>query len=220
MPDSRIIETIPGKEVGLEDVDDKTFNRAWEITKELNENIRHYNEHQTKYRSLASQWLIGAFAAMGFVLISKIELPFEKLWLIAVISLVAASGIFQLWRMDIPVFQKIISAFFSSGLDLESKYRFLPPVKTKILKYVKNHNAGQTLFYFYFLIMAVFILIAANIIIYLTYIKDSVIGLISACTIIVLFLFFLHRYMRNRSIGVEAKYIKRKAYQMYNYKKI
>jgi hypothetical protein len=191
----------------LEKVSSILYDRVWGITKELNENIRHYNEHQAKYRSLASQWLLGAFAAMGFVLISNIELDFDKLWLVAVIASVAALGIFQLWRMDIPVFQSIIAAFFTSGILLESKYHFLPDVKLKILKYVKHHSASQSLFYFYYLIISVFILITASVIIYLTSINKNNGWIITASLIVMAFLLLLHRHMKIRSTRIGEKVV-------------
>src|SRR6188474_468000 len=87
---------------------EKNFDRIWEMTKEINENIRHYNEHQTKYRTLASQWLIAAMAGIGFLFDANTGLPFNNMVLIMLISLISALGILQLWRMDLVVFQRII----------------------------------------------------------------------------------------------------------------
>lgn len=83
-----------GNDISISD----NFNRAWDITKEINENICHYNDYQTHYPSMASHWLLGAFAAIGFVLISKLVIPFDPLWLVFSIVFVAFIGVYQLWR--------------------------------------------------------------------------------------------------------------------------
>ncbi|HEX6848788.1 MAG TPA: hypothetical protein VF144_17505 [Chitinophagaceae bacterium] len=141
----------------LLDQEKNGLDRAWEFTKEINENIRHYNEHQTKYRTLASQWLIAAMAGVGFLFSANTGFPFDNLILIMLISLISALGILQLWRIDLVVFQRIIGSFFAAGIELEKKYPDLPKIKETILDRVPHKNAGQNLFYFYYFIIALFL---------------------------------------------------------------
>jgi hypothetical protein len=141
-------------------VSDAEFNRLWEITKEINENIRHYNEHQTKYRTLASQWLIAAMVGIGFLFDANTGLPFSNHILILLICLISALGILQLWRMD-------ISSFFSAGAAIEKENPSLPQIKSKIYELVPHKNAGQNLFYFYYFIIALFLLLALLILVHL-----------------------------------------------------
>ncbi|HWJ89628.1 MAG TPA: hypothetical protein VNR87_00870 [Flavisolibacter sp.] len=134
---------------------DMTSEMAWEYMKEINENVRHYNEHQTKYRTLASQWLLGAFAGIGFVLYSEGSLPFNKLWIVFGICLASSLGIYQLWRMDMVIFQRLLGAFFFTGKKIEAQEPHLPQVKQRIVDVIPSHNVGETLFYFYFFMVAV-----------------------------------------------------------------
>lgn len=160
-------------ETSPKNIKDTEFERLWEITKEINENIRHYNEHQTKYRILASQWLIAAIVAIGFLFDANTGLPFSNLVLILLICLISALGILQLWRIDLVVFQRIIASFFSAGFVIEEENPSLPQIKRKIYESVPHKNAGQNLFYFYFFIIALFLLLALLCFFYLPKSQDE-----------------------------------------------
>jgi hypothetical protein len=186
-------------------INDTEFDRLWEITKEINENIRHYNEHQTKYRVLASQWLIAAMAGIGFLFDAKTGLPFNNLLLIFLISLISASGILQLWRMDLVVLQRIIASFFSAGFTLEQENPSLPQIKARIYKYVPHKNAGQNLFYFYYFMIGLFLLLALLSFIFLGkpgnefyFLSSKWIKIFSVMAYIII-LVFIYRYMWNMS---------------------
>jgi len=188
---------------------DKEFERLWDMTKEINENIRYYNEHQTKYRILASQWLIAAMTGIGFLFNADAKLPFSNLVLIILVSLISALGILQLWRIDLVIFQRIIGSFFSAGLKIEEQNSALPQIKTKILNDVPHKNTGQNLFYFYYFIVSLFLLIALLSIIYLPksqQIRPSLaknIFIFTSCLLYLGILVFLFRYMWFRSVTKE-----------------
>jgi hypothetical protein len=188
-------------ETMLKQMDDTYFNRILDITREINENIRHYNDHQTRYRSMASQWLLGAFGAIGFVLISDPAIPFHKLWLVFAIAFLASLGVFQLWRMDMLVFNVLISTFFNIGKEMEDAYPFLPPIKNKTYENMLNHNTGQTLFYFYYIIIFAFTAICTGVLLYLIPLLWVTPYLIATSLIILIFLRLLYRRMRKRSAG-------------------
>ena len=61
--------TIPDKDwkSGIED--DRQL--VWAMIVEIGLNERHFNQLQTSYRTLASTWLLGLFAAAGFLLSRK-----------------------------------------------------------------------------------------------------------------------------------------------------
>ena len=182
--------------------DPLTFDQAWEITKEINENVRHYNEHQTKYRTLASQWLIAGFAGIGFLFSAEPKLPFDKLIFTMLISVASAFGIFQLWRIDIILFQKIIQSFFSAGAHLEDQFTSLPKIKTSIYKNVPKGNAGETLFQFYFYIITVFLLIGLISFLYIPKTSRFFAGIEFETGCILLYLaalVFIYRYMKDLS---------------------
>ncbi len=104
----------------LRTVKSDEFQRVWEVMKETYETERHFNNLETQYRILASQWLLGAFAGIGFIFISDPKLSFDKLWLIVVICIISMVGIFQLWRMDIIIYQRLLHATFEVGIELEN----------------------------------------------------------------------------------------------------
>ena len=106
----------------LLDQEKNGLDRAWEFTKEINENIRHYNEHQTKYRTLASQWLIAAMAGVGFLFSANTGFPFDNLILIMLISLISALGILQLSRI-FSVLRRLSAAKMSAHFAKDSKWR-------------------------------------------------------------------------------------------------
>lgn len=189
----------------LETINNEYFSRIWDITKEINENIRHYNDHQTRYRSIASQWLLGAFAAMGFVMYYNLGLPFNKYWLVAAIAFVASLGVYQLWRMDMLVFNTLISTFFNIGKDMEAEFGFLPPIKNRTWENMRHHNTGQTLFYFYYIIIFVFVLICSGITVYLVPVLMQTKWLIISCVVVLVFLRGLFTTMRKNSSGFVKK---------------
>ena len=129
--------------------EDKDFNRVWEIMKEVSAAERHFNELETKYRILASQWLLASFAGIGFVLTAKTDLPFNNLWVVIGICLVSAVGIFQLWRMDLIVYHQLLHAAFSEGVKLENTFPFLPQIKNQMLHSQKGSDVTKSLVYYY-----------------------------------------------------------------------
>jgi hypothetical protein len=57
----RPIDSIKGEE----------FENVWHFVTEIGLNERHFNQLQSSYRTLASQWLLAAFAGIGFVISSN-----------------------------------------------------------------------------------------------------------------------------------------------------
>lgn len=64
---------------------------------------RHFNTVQSGYRTLASTWLLAAFAAIGFVLSTKLTLLVPRELVIAGIGMAASIGIYLLWIIDLLV---------------------------------------------------------------------------------------------------------------------
>jgi hypothetical protein len=151
----------------LKVADNDHFNRVWQIMHETYESERHFNDLVTKYRLLASQWLLAAFAGIGFIMTTDPNLDFDKLWLVTGICYISAIGIWQLWRMDLLVYHRLLSACFSAGVDMENHHEFLPGIKNRMLNTVPEKDVTHVLFYFYFLSIAVLSLTGYGIIAYL-----------------------------------------------------
>ena len=111
--------------MGLEK-DPVSEDLVWEIYKNLTEQCEHFNGIESTYRTLASTWLLAAFAGIGFVLkdIDSEHRPF----FIAAIAGAAAVGIFLLWLLDLMVYHRLLGAAFAEQLALESRHAWLPQV--------------------------------------------------------------------------------------------
>jgi hypothetical protein len=180
-------------------IDNESFHRVWEVMKETYEEERHFNNLETQYRILASQWLLGAFAAIGFVVVSNPTLSFNKLWLVVAISIISGVGIFQLWRMDIIIYQRLLGAVFNEGIELEKKFDFLPKIKTRMKKSVPKENVTDVLFYYYYISIVFFAVVALGVSIYLLNEKIVTGILIAAPCVLIFLLIWLNNFMRNHS---------------------
>ena len=174
---------------------DDQFDQVWQVMKETYETERHFNNLETQYRILASQWLLGAFAGIGFVFVSDPILSFDKLWLVVGICIISSAGIFQLWRMDIIIYQRLLHAAFAVGLELEEEFSFLPKIKTRMKDSVPEKNVTHVLFYYYYMSIVFFTLVAIIVCIYL--LNQKLAGWILAAGAVVVIggLIYLHRHM-------------------------
>jgi len=94
--------------------------------KSLTDQCEHFNSLESTYRTLASTWLLAAFAGIGFIL--KDIQSKHALLLIALVAGAAAIGIFLLWLLDLMVYHRLLSAAFAERLALENRYPWLPQV--------------------------------------------------------------------------------------------
>jgi hypothetical protein len=135
----------------LRNVDSELFDRVMRITEQIGNKEEHFNNLQTGYRKLASTWLLGAFAACGYVLKSDSDIPFDKWYFVFGICAAASGGLAILWMMDLKVYQKLLGAFFRQGVILELEYyRWLPPARINILRSQKTGKIQSKVQYFYF----------------------------------------------------------------------
>lgn len=90
---------------GVEDLSHETFDRVWSLVTELGLQERHFNDLESRYRALASTWLLAAFFGMGFVISQEtLTLPFDRLLVVAGIGLAGTVGIALLWNLDLLVY--------------------------------------------------------------------------------------------------------------------
>jgi len=124
----------------LDEVPADVFDRVWKIVTELGAYERHFNDIESRYRTLASTWLLAAFAAMGFVLSSTGPLPADPLLMVAALSIAGAAGVTLLWNLDLRVYHGLLDSAFRVGLELELAYRWLPPLRRRMSR--GPHEAG------------------------------------------------------------------------------
>lgn len=110
---------------------DREFAR--ELLAEIGRSEQHFNALEGEYRKLASAWLLGAFAGMGFVASSH-ELPLPAGPLILSIALGASLGIQLLWVVDLLAYHRLLLAYFLEGIRLERAHPQLPQVRSNMLK--------------------------------------------------------------------------------------
>lgn len=183
----------------LKTVNMEEFQRVWEVMKVTYETERHFNDLETQYRILASQWLLGAFAGMGFIIVSDPKLTFDKLWLVVAICVISMVGIFQLWRMDILIYQRLLHASFAVGVEMEAEYSFLPKIKTRMKDLVPGKSASHVLFYYYFISILIFSLVGTGITIYLLMPIKLFWAIVILVFPVIMLLILLHSYMLAKS---------------------
>lgn len=132
---------------GFESVDLKL---AWAYVVECGISERHFNEMQSRYRALASTWLLGSFAGIGFVVTQQdVLLPVDALIIAAGIGLVGAVGLIQLWNLDLVVYQRLLGSFYTEGYRLEEKFPMLPQVRHRMLEGTGRRGIAPRVIWFY-----------------------------------------------------------------------
>jgi hypothetical protein len=99
---------------------------VWDVYKSLTAQCEHFNSIESTYRTLASTWLLAAFAGIGFIMkdIQSEDVPL----FIAAVASAAAIGIFLLWLLDLMVYHRLLGAAFAEQLALEKRHAWLPQV--------------------------------------------------------------------------------------------
>lgn len=178
--------------------DEMDFEKLMKIYDHIGTEERHFNELELEYRKLASQWLLVALGAIGFVLTKQEELPVSN-WLLVIGICVAASvGIFVIWMLDLKVYHELLHAAFKEGVYLEYKYPdLLPKVRINM---IKSQSSGDIitkvmLFYFFSILLLISI---ANISAWM-YNQESVIINVVVNIFSIALLLILYRIMINKS---------------------
>ena len=131
--------------------------------------------------------------------VSDPKLSFDKLWLVVAICIVSMIGIFQLWRMDIIIYQRLLHATFAVGLEMEKEYEFLPKIKTRMKDSVPKKSVTSVLFYYYYISIVFFSLAGLGATIYLLKEKIMFWQLAFLAAIVFGLLILLHWYMLVKS---------------------
>lgn len=108
---------------------DSDYDYVWKMYTHIREIENQFNSLQSTYRSLASTWLLATFGGTGFVLTETIEWVFDEALIIGFIGVAGSIGIVLLWLIDIMVYQRLLHAAFVTGVKLEERYPWLPPIR-------------------------------------------------------------------------------------------
>lgn len=104
----------------------------WKFDAELMAAERHFNSMQNHCRTMASTWLLAAFAGIGFVHAQKLDRPNL---LAGAIAIAAAFGILLLWILDVKVWHRLLLANYEEGRVLEENNDWLPKVRARTGEY-------------------------------------------------------------------------------------
>jgi hypothetical protein len=128
--------------------DDNEVGHIWNSYIELGVMERHFNEIQSGYRRLASTWILADFAAIGFVLSTKLTLGIPTELFIAVLGIAGSVGVYLIFVLDLLVTQRLRDASFIVANDLETKHRWLSQVRTNMRLLLRGKaSRSQLLFY-------------------------------------------------------------------------
>jgi len=144
-PDPRAVVAL------LTDIErDATFQRAWACFTEFGVAERHFNELESRYRALASTWVLATFVGIGFVLSrGELQLPFDRLVAATVVGIAGSAGIVLLWVMDLLVYHQLLAVVFMQGLVLEKRYRWLPQLRTMMVASQGRRGVTPRIVWFY-----------------------------------------------------------------------
>jgi hypothetical protein len=129
-------------------LNDVEKERIWNFYVELGLSERHFNTLQSSYRTLASTWLLAAFAGIGFVLSTQVELFIPKELVMAGIGLGASIGIYLLWIIDLLFYQGLSSASFQEARILESRYAWLPQVRNNMREILQGKGVATVMWFY------------------------------------------------------------------------
>jgi len=124
-----------------------------------------FNETETGVRTLASGWILGAIAALGWLLEpgkSPDEWPVPVGLLAVAVCALATAGVATLWVLDQLVFHRLLDAVFLVGLRMEYASPALPPIRHVMLKTMEGQGTHRWERLFYFAPLFVFTLLSGT----------------------------------------------------------
>jgi hypothetical protein len=104
----------------------------WSYLLEIGITERHFNDIESRYRALASTWVLACFAGMGFAATQNSEF-FVRAGgagvVIYAISLAGSFGVQLLWLVDLLGYHHLLAANYLEGLRIEASDPNLPRVR-------------------------------------------------------------------------------------------
>ena len=107
-------------------------DQIWKMYAEIGGIERHFNDLQSKYRVMASTWLLAAFAGVGFIFSKTLVTSIPEELIAAGIATASAIGISLIWILDLLVYHRLLAAAFAEGYELEQQHNWLPCIHTNM----------------------------------------------------------------------------------------
>lgn len=186
-----------------EEVNNETFERVWKIVSEIFVEERHFNDLQSRYRTMASTWLLASFSAIGFVISKVIHIGIPRELLTSGIAVAGLIGIMLLWILDLLVYHRLLDSCFIEGLILEEKYSWLPPFRHNMMATMKGEGVLFRVVGFYIGMVTILVLVAGgSLSLWFTQYNIYIGFLTSLITLIIAF--FVGNLMRNKTENTAA----------------
>ena len=159
-----------------------TPDQVWAAITEVGLYERHFNEIQSKYRALASTWLLATFAGIGFVLSQEsLDLPLSRLVAAGLLALAGAVGVALLWNLDLHVYHRLLEAVWVAALELEVR-NSLPPLRRYMFHaFNEGKGARPRLVWFYIATTGVLLMIASSCLATAAWKEDRSWGFVVVC---------------------------------------
>jgi hypothetical protein len=145
--ESPVIAPISYPEANMP-TNDKETELIWNFYIEMGLVERHFNQIQSGYRTLASTWMLGAFAAIGFVLATEFSLPIPRELLVAAIGIAASIGVGLIWVLDLLINQRLLDASFIQSRALETTHRWLPQIRNTMRTLLRGRALRLVLLFY------------------------------------------------------------------------
>jgi len=129
---------------------DNERERIFKAYCELGQIERSHSNIQSSYRTLASTWMLAAFAGIGVVISTKGEFafPVPRELLVVVIALAGAIGLGLLWVLDLLFYQRLLDAAYIEAKDLEDRHRWLPQLRNTMRELLGGKGLQIVLSYY------------------------------------------------------------------------
>ena len=117
---------------------------ALTIYNTLREYEERFNASQAEIKKLASAWMLVTYSALAFVVRGEL-VPEKSLIdsapLVAAIVMGSNIGLVSLWMIDQRIYQRLLNAVFTVGLELERRHADWPPIRS--LMWVNSDSRGM-----------------------------------------------------------------------------
>lgn len=126
------------------------FQYVWAMIQELGLMERHFNEMESRYRALASTWLLATFAGMGYVAVhGQLGIDVDHWLIIAMIASAGALGIALIWNLDLLVYHQLLDVNFEEAERLEDRYQWLPRTRSRMMQVMPGDGFLRRVVLFY-----------------------------------------------------------------------
>jgi hypothetical protein len=135
---------------------------------ELGQIERHHSNIQSSYRTLASTWMLAAFAGIGFVISAK-EFPFDiprELFVLA-IAFAGGIGLVLLWVLDLMFYQRLLDAAFAEARQLEVTHDWLPQPRNNMRAILAGKGLQIVIWYYIALTEVMVLIVGAGLVSFL-----------------------------------------------------